>query len=530
MVRKGRGRGRGAAKAKVVEDNHIEEEVAEEVEETSQEAAEAEEAMDDAEEQAEVEEPEDQEEEEEPEEAEEETEDATNEEHAEEEAEEEDADEDAEEDGDKKERRPNNYLTTHADYFGQHIMREIKNDYNTANRRVNFRQQNQKGKNQKNSKEHSLRIRQKRSQLCLDVIVCYGEKEYRNCSSLALMTVSHSIREAIIRHRKNIQFGKRDKVPENLHHCIIKADEGLGVEGLRSVLKWAHTGDLLVTKENFESIVATVLYFRIKLLRQKLCWIARKIGCKFIPVPASEKTIARRKAQGKPSLPDGTEEAQPEFVEGDGEEFPPLADDAPVFAGKDILEKIKKLARIDHLAGIPGVEKKKADIAEKKAEKAEKRKAAANNRKRANTDSSDKPSDAKKAKPTQQNGNNNARANVKSEDNNKNNKSSPVKREGNNTRNNAGRGGHGRGGARGGARGGGQRNNTPQKSIYRDNQPMRHQPPPQYAAQGYPQQGYPQQYFQQGYGQPMHPQYQYPNQQNPYNGQQNQGRGGYYGY
>ena len=56
-----------------------------------------------------------------------------------------------------------------------------------------------------------------------------------------------------------------------------------------------------LTADNFEEIVAVVLYFKIKMLRQSLIRLGRKVGIKFVPVPANEKTIERRKREGKPT-------------------------------------------------------------------------------------------------------------------------------------------------------------------------------------------------------------------------------------
>merc|ERR1712127_472072 len=193
--------------------------------------------------------------------------------------------ENEDEDEEKTPREPkvNTYVTTHPDEFSSQIMKDIKNDFNTANRR---------GGPRNNGKKDMLRIRQKRAQLSLDTIIVYGDREYRNCSSTPLMSLSFTLRETIQKYRKSISAGKRDEVcPDKLHHTIIKVDNELGLNGLRAVLKWMHTGDLNLTAENFEEIVAVVLYFRIKMLRQSLVKLGRKVGIKFVPVPANEKLL-----------------------------------------------------------------------------------------------------------------------------------------------------------------------------------------------------------------------------------------------
>merc|ERR1712071_596250 len=256
--------------------------------------------------------------------------------------------ENEEENEEKTPREPkvNTYVTTHPEEFGSQIMKDIKNDFNTANRR---------GGPRNNGKKDMLRIRQKRAQLSLDTIIVYGDREYRNCSSTPLMSLSFTLRETIQKYRKSISAGKRDEVcPDKLHHTIIKVDNDLGLNGLRAVIKWMHTGDLNLTAENFEEIVAVVLYFRIKMLRQSLVKLGRKVGIKFVPVPANEKTIARREKEGKPTLPNGFEES--EKLE-DGEEA--LPEDAKVVEGKDVLAKIKSAANITHLKEIPGQGQKK---------------------------------------------------------------------------------------------------------------------------------------------------------------------------
>merc|ERR1712127_974320 len=254
--------------------------------------------------------------------------------------------ENEDEDEEKTPREPkvNTYVTTHPEEFASQIMKDIKNDFNTANRR---------GGPRNNGKKDI--IRQKRAQLSLDTIIVYGDREYRNCSSVPLMSLSFTLRETIQKYRKSISAGKRDEVcPDKLHHTIIKVDNDLGLNGLRAVIKWMHTGDLNLTAENFEEIVAVVLYFRIKMLRQSLVKLGRKVGIKFVPVPANEKTIARREKEGKPTLPNGFEES--EKLE-DGEEA--LPEDAKVVEGKDVLAKIKSAAKITHLKEIPGTSQKK---------------------------------------------------------------------------------------------------------------------------------------------------------------------------
>merc|ERR1712166_1316992 len=82
--------------------------------------------------------------------------------------------------------------------------------------------------------------------------------------------------------------------------------------------------------------------------------LGRKVGIKFVPVPANEKTIARREKEGKPTLPNGFEES--EKLE-DGEEA--LPEDAKVVEGKDVLAKIKAAAKITYLKEIPGTSQKK---------------------------------------------------------------------------------------------------------------------------------------------------------------------------
>lgn len=451
-------------------------------------------------------------------------------ENAENEAENEDENEEETVEGEtKREPKVNTYVTTHPDEFAGQIMKDIKNDFNTANRR---------GGPRNNGKKDMLRIRQKRAQLSLDTIIVYGDREYRNCSSVPLMSLSFTLRETIQKYRKSISAGKRDEVcPDKLHHTIIKVDNDLGVNGLRAVIKWMHTGDLNLTAENFEEIVAVVLYFRIKMLRQSLVKLGRKVGIKFVPVPANEKTIARREKEGKPTLPNGFEEA--EKLE-DGEEA--LPEDAKVVEGKDVLAKIKSAAKIAHLKEIPGTSQKKeggnrnqknknsgnSEVkkeGENKTENKENTNKRQQNRKRSNIDNKiDESGDAKKSKM----------ADVKKENGTGN------KGERRNNTSGGARGARATGNrgtftsTRGGARGG---SNSAGKSIYRENSQQ---------AQSQLQQSYapPQaNYFQPTYHAPQAygyapPQYQQPmphgyQQQQPFQGQYRQpqqgNNQGYYG-
>lgn len=434
--------------------------------------------------------------------------------------EEEDEEEDEEaENGEakKKAKRPNNYHTTHPEEFKTQVMRDVRNDYNTANRR---------GHRSTGMKKDVVRLRQKRAQLSLDTIIVYGEREYRNCSSVPLMSLSHTMRESIVKHRRNIAAGKRDDCALKLHHTIVKVDAGLGLNGLRSVIKWLHTGDLNLTAENFEEIVASTLYFRIKLLRQSLVALGRKVGIKFIPVPANEKTIERRKKEGKPTLPDGSEEA---LKLGEGED--PLPEDAPVVEGKDVLARIKGLDKVQYLTDIPKSEHVIKQEAAKAAKNLEKQKSHPNNRKRGHSEKSADASEAKKSKHTS--GDNRPKAEVKS-----NAKSETTKQNGHKPHYEKTSGGaRGRGSGhrgnfnhtRGGARGGSQ---NAGKSIYREGA-QSYQPPaqpyyqPNYAAPAPyayapPAPQYQQQPMQ-GYQQPQA--YQRPGTQY----RQPQQGGGYYG-
>lgn len=389
----------------------------------------------------------------------------------------------------KREPKPNNYVTTHPEEFSNQIMRDLKNDFRQANNRQNFN-------NRKNNNKDHARIRQKRSQLNLDTILVYGDREHRNCSSVALMSFSFMLRECIQKYRKAIGMGKRSDVcPEKLHHTIIKVDSDLGLAGLRSVIKWMHTGDLNLTAENFEEIVAVVLFFRIKMLRQSLVKLGRKVGIKFVPVPANEKTIERRKKQGKQDLPNGFEES--EKLE-EGEE--PLPDDAKVVEGKDILAKIKNVAKLEYLQEIP----KSAQQLKKEEEKQkrEAKKQNNNSRKRNHTDNKNSGSgDVKKSKfnenaVKQENSDNKDRRNNRGQSN-----STRVKRE------------------------------STGKSIYRQQplgQPTYQPPQPNYYQPQYQQ---PPAY---GYAPPAAPQYpQQAQYQQPYQNQQyrpaQNGQPGYYG-
>jgi len=457
---------------------------------------------------------------------------------AEVEAEAENEEENEDEEKTPREPKVNTYVTTHPDEFASQIMKDIKNDFNTANRR---------GGPRNNGKKDMLRIRQKRAQLSLDTIIVYGDREYRNCSSVPLMSLSFTLRETIQKYRKSISAGKRDEVcPDKLHHTIIKVDNELGLNGLRAVLKWMHTGDLNLTAENFEEIVAVVLYFRIKMLRQSLVKLGRKVGIKFVPVPANEKTIARREKEGKPTLPNGFEEC--EKLE-DGEEA--LPEDAKVVEGKDVLAKIKSAAKITHLKEIPGQgqkkegentrnnnrnnrdnqkNKKEGEVkkeGESKADDKENKNKRQQNRKRSNTGNKvDESGEAKKSKMAD---------GIKKENDAGNKMMREIKR--NNTSGGA-RGARAQGNrgtftsTRGGARGGGSQ--SAGKSIYREHsqqaqsQLQQSYAPPQanyyqptyQAPQAYGYAPPPQQYQQpmpQGYQQPQQPynnQYRQPQQGN----------------
>jgi len=437
-----------------------------------------------------------------------------------------------EEENEGKTKKVNSYITTHPEEFTSQIMKDIKNDFNTANRR---------GGPRNHGKKDMLRIRQKRAQLSLDTIIVYGDREYRNCSSVPLMSLSFTLRETIQKYRKQISVGKRDEVcPDKLHHTIIKVDNDLGLNGLRAVIKWMHTGDLNLTAENFEEIVAVVLYFRIKMLRQSLVKLGRKVGIKFVPVPANEKTIARREKEGKPTLPNGFEES--EKLE-EGEE--PLPEDAKVVEGKDILAKIKTAEKIVHLREIPGQTQKKEggnnrrnnkngekkngekkdgekkDSENKTEENKNKRQ---NNRKRSNNDNKvDDSGDAKKSKMAD---------NVKKENKGERRNNTSGGARGGRTSGNRGTFTSTRGGARGGSHSAG-------KSIYREHsqqaqaQLQQSYAPPQ-ANYYQPQYQAPQPYGYapppQQYQQPMPQGYQPPQ---PYNNQyrapQQGNNQGYYG-
>lgn len=287
-----------------------------------------------------------------------------------------------------------------------------------------------------------------------------------------------------------------------------------------------------LTADNFEEIVAVVLFFRIKMLRQSLVRLGRKVGIKFVPVPANEKTIERRKKEGKPTLPNGFEEA--DKLE-EGEE--PLPEDAKVVEGKDILAKIKSATRIQYLKEIPKSEnaqkkeaEKQARIAKRDAKKDDNKKQ--QNRKRSNTDNN-KNNDSGEAKKGKMNDGVKREGGMGNKGDRRNNTSGGAR--GGRTNGNRGTFTSTRGGARGGSHSAG-------KSIYRDHSQQAqaqlqtsYQPPqPNYYQPTYQPPAY-------NYGAPQAPQYQQMPQgyqpQQPYQGQyrQPQGgqpqqqRGGYYG-
>merc|ERR1712071_751447 len=266
---------------------------------------------------------------------------------------------------------------------------------------------------------------------------------------------SHTFREAICQHRKNVSFGNKEDQPERSHHVMMKLDDAMPQHAIRSILKWAHTGDLQLTAKNFEDIVGVTLFLRIKLLRQMLVKLARKVGIKFIPVPANERTIERRKKMGKKDLPNGLEE--PELEEGEE----PLPEDAPVVEGKAVLETVKTWGKLTYINEIPGAsgkkkqqqqqQKKKAkkEVVEEESQSPKKGRNQSQNRKRGanKQQSQDEPVDAKKARKT------------------------PVKRE--NTRNdnrNDDRNNFSKGGQNNNNNRGRQHNNNRPTNVYRQNQ------------------------------------------------------------
>merc|ERR1712071_187676 len=359
----------------------------------------------------------------------------------------------------EKKRKGANYITTHPEQFSNFLLYEIKNDYLRANlsQNMNKERRNSLLKNaKKGNKKDLARARQKRAQLCLDAIVSYGPTEYRNCSALALMSASHTFREAICQHRKNVSFGNKEDQPERSHHVMMKLDDAMPQHAIRSILKWAHTGDLQLTAKNFEDIVGVTLFLRIKLLRQMLVKLAREVGIKFIPVPANERTIERRKKMGKKDLPNGLEE--PELEEGEE----PLPEDAPVVEGKAVLETVKTWGKLTYINEIPGAsgkkkqqQKKKAkkEVVEEESQSPKKGRNQSQNRKRGanKQQSQDEPVDAKKARKTpvkRENTRNDNRNDNRNDDRNN------FSKGGQNNNNNRGR----------------QHNNNRPTNVYRQNQ------------------------------------------------------------
>merc|ERR1712071_148337 len=270
---------------------------------------------------------------------------------------------------------------------------------------------------------------------------------------------SHTFREAICQHRKNVSFGNKEDQPERSHHVMMKLDDAMPQHAIRSILKWAHTGDLQLTAKNFEDIVGVTLFLRIKLLRQMLVKLARKVGIKFIPVPANERTIERRKKMGKKDLPNGLEE--PELEEGEE----PLPEDAPVVEGKAVLETVKTWGKLTYINEIPGAsgkkkqqqqqQKKKAkkEVVEEESQSPKKGRNQSQNRKRGanKQQSQDEPVDAKKARKTPV-----KRENTRNDNRNDNR---------NNDRNNFSKGGQNNNNNRGR-----QHNNNRPTNVYRQNQ------------------------------------------------------------
>merc|ERR1712168_1316601 len=261
----------------------------------------------------------------------------------------------------------------------------------------------------------------------------------------------------------------------------MKLDDAMPQHAIRSILKWAHTGDLQLTAKNFEDIVGVTLFLRIKLLRQMLVKLARKVGIKFIPVPANERTIERRKKMGKKDLPNGLEE--PELEEGEE----PLPEDAPVVEGKTVLEKVKTWEKLTYINEIPGAGGKKKQQQKKKAKK------------EVVEEESQSPKKARKTPVKRENNRND----------NKNNDRNNFSKGGQNNNNNRGR----------------QHNNNRPTNVYSQNQTPAFQQQPIYQQQPqvvYYQAAYPGAPPPQAYGMaPMHqPPQQAPRHQQGYYGGQ----------
>lgn len=215
--------------------------------------------------------------------------------------------------------------------------------------------------------------------MLLDACVVWGEKlNYKICSAAVLSTHCKSMQDSIIKCRENVVKGK-DAFPENMHACVLKVHDDLS-HGIIHVLNWMHTGELLLKKQNFQSIIECAIALRVSVLAKKLREVAKDYGFHWVELPESEKAkelkakrekrLAEKKAKEEAKengeeadedaeeeeAEDNTEETAKEETQEAEEEVKEEEEIDPALTkigGQELLDKIKSMRGVRYFTELP---------------------------------------------------------------------------------------------------------------------------------------------------------------------------------
>jgi len=276
------------------------------------------------------------------------------------EPEEEEAEEKAEESPkkEKKEREivPVSKLHSYEE-LGFFAQRHIANTFKNANKHIRNKkgQRFPKFKFMKRQQGRGKRINAKdkltadervlwhkfQNNMLLDAVVVWGEKlNYKVCSGIVLSTHCKSMQDSIVKCRENVVKG-RDAFPENMHACVLKVHDDLS-HGIIHVLNWMHTGELLLKKQNFQSIMECAIALRVSVLAKKLRELAKDYGFHWVELPESEKAKeAKAKREKRLAEKKAAKEAKENGVE-EGDEDAEDEEDAEDNTEEDAEEETKE--------------------------------------------------------------------------------------------------------------------------------------------------------------------------------------------
>merc|ERR1712038_145903 len=315
----------------------------------------------------------------------------------------------------KRERPPPTRLHNFEE-LGNRMLKDIAHHYRNANKMTRGPLKFPPMKNKRFNRTKGTQDTQKRlnhqemevfkkytSTLGMDCAVVWGDKhQFRVCSSQVLSAHCQKMKVAINRARENIIKGA-NALPEKSHVIVLKVHDELS-SSIVQILSWMHTGELHLSKTNFEKIVNGAVALRVFDLTDKLKEVASEYGFHWVPLPKSEKQKKRKaKEEAKKAEENGDAEEKEEDEEQETEEPEAAEEEQYVYTlkeidpsltkigGQDLFDKIKGWHKhnVSFIYEFPEDSKVKLNLIDKYAKKHEQRQLAGQKRRHHNNDKND---------------------------------------------------------------------------------------------------------------------------------------------